>query len=92
MLGSDGTQIGILKQAYQVIFIGLLESLHSIDLEARIGFEVLGDLSDQLHELEFTDQEFSAFLVVMNLMEAPVLGLYLLGFLTPPVTGFFSLI
>ena len=49
-LGVDGAEVGVLKETHEVGLTGLLESHHGGALEAEVGLEVLGDLSDQALE------------------------------------------
>ena len=46
----DSTEVGVLEEPHEVGLTGLLESHHSGALEAEVGLEVLGDLSDQTLE------------------------------------------
>jgi hypothetical protein len=46
-LGVDGAQVGVLKERDKVGLNGLLESTDSGGLEAQVGFEVLGNLTNQ---------------------------------------------
>ena len=43
----DGAQVGVLEQAHEVSLGGLLQGEHGGALEAQVGLEVLGDLTDQ---------------------------------------------
>ena len=45
-IGVDGTKVGVLEQINGVSLGGLLEGEHSGGLEAKIGFEILGDLTE----------------------------------------------
>ena len=49
-LGVDGAQVGVLEEPDEVGLTGLLESHHSRALEAEVGLEILGDLSDEALE------------------------------------------
>lgn len=44
-LGMDGTEVGILEQAYEVGLGRLLQCAERRGLEAQIGLEVLGDFA-----------------------------------------------
>ena len=45
-LGVDGAQVGVLEQGDEVRLDGLLQSTNGGGLEAEIGLEVLGDLTN----------------------------------------------
>lgn len=45
-LGVDGTQVGVLEERDEVGLDGLLERTDGRGLEAEVGLEVLGDLTD----------------------------------------------
>lgn len=45
-LGVDGAQVGVLEEGHEVRLDGLLESTDGGRLEAQVGLEVLGDLTD----------------------------------------------
>jgi histone H3 len=45
-LGVDGAQVGVLEEGDEVRLDGLLESTDGGGLEAEIGLEVLGDLTN----------------------------------------------
>ena len=55
-LGVDGAQVGVLKESDQVGFASLLQCHHSRALEAEIGLEVLGDLTNQTLEWQLPDE------------------------------------
>ena len=59
----DSAQVGVLKESNQVGFGSFLEGHDSRALESEIGFEILGDLSNQSLERKFSDQEFGGLLV-----------------------------
>lgn len=50
-LGVDGTQVGVLKEGDEVRLDGLLQSTDGGGLEAEVGLEVLGNLTN-LYEKE----------------------------------------
>ena len=56
-LGVDGAQVGVLEETDQVSLAGLLQSHDGGALEAQIGLEVLGDLTDETLEGELADEE-----------------------------------
>ena len=51
-LGVDGTEVGVLEETHEVSLTGLLESHHGRALEAEVGLEILGNLSDETLEWE----------------------------------------
>jgi histone H3 len=69
-LGVDGAQVGVLEERDKVGLNGLLESTDGRGLEAEVGLEVLGDLTDQTLEGELADQELSGLLVATDLTES----------------------
>ena len=69
-LGVDGTQVGVLEERDEVGLNGLLESTDGGGLEAEVGLEVLGDLTDQTLEGELADQELSGLLVATDLTQS----------------------
>lgn len=69
-LGVDGAQVGVLEERDEVGLNGLLESTDGRGLEAEIGLEVLGDLTDQTLEGELADQKLSGLLVATDLTES----------------------
>ena len=62
-LGMDGTQVGVLEKTNQVSFRGFLKSCDSSRLESQVSFEVLSDFTNQSLEWQFSDEQFSRFLV-----------------------------
>ena len=73
-LGVDGAQVGVLEEADQVSFAGLLQSHDGGRLEAQVGLEVLGDLTYQALEGQLADEELSALLVTADLAECDGTG------------------
>ena len=69
-LGVDGAQVGVLEETHQVSLAGLLQSHDGGALEAQVGLEVLGDLTDQALEGKLADQHLSALLVATDLTES----------------------
>ena len=69
-LGVDGAQIGVFEKTNQVSFWGFLQSCDSSRLESQVSFEVLSDFSDQSLERQFSDEQFSWFLVSSDLSES----------------------
>eukprot|EP00216_Chloropicon_sp_CCMP2111_P002389 CAMPEP_0198246424 /NCGR_PEP_ID=MMETSP1446-20131203/45967_1 /TAXON_ID=1461542 ORGANISM="Unidentified sp, Strain CCMP2111" /NCGR_SAMPLE_ID=MMETSP1446 /ASSEMBLY_ACC=CAM_ASM_001112 /LENGTH=317 /DNA_ID=CAMNT_0043930745 /DNA_START=1232 /DNA_END=2182 /DNA_ORIENTATION=+ len=86
-LGVDGAQVGVLEESDEVGLRRLLESKDGGALEPQVALEVLGDFPDEPLEGELPDEELGALLVPPDLTEATVPGLYLWGFLTPPMAG-----
>jgi histone H3 len=80
-LGVDGAQVGVLEERDKVGLNGLLESTDGRGLEAEVGLEVLGDLTDQTLEGELADQELSGLLVATDLTESDSTGLVAVGLL-----------
>ena len=68
-LGVDRAQVGVLEEADQVCLGGLLQGNDSRRLEAQVGLEVLGDLSDQALEGQLADQQLGRLLVAADLAE-----------------------
>jgi histone H3 len=69
-LGVDGAQVGVLEQGDEVGLNGLLESTDGRGLEAEVGLEILGDLTDQTLEGELADEQLSGLLVATDLTES----------------------
>ena len=68
-LGVDGRQVGVLEEADQVSLGRLLERQDGGSLEAEIGLEVLGNLTDKALEGQLADEELSRLLVAADLTE-----------------------
>ena len=69
-LGVNGSQVGVLEERDEVGLGSLLESADGGRLEAEIGLEVLGDLTDETLEGELSDEELSRLLVATNLTQS----------------------
>ena len=69
-LGVDGAQVGVLEEADQVRLASLLKGHDGGALEAQVGLEVLGDLTDQTLEGQLADQQLGALLVTTDLTES----------------------
>ena len=80
-LGVDGAQVGVLEQANQVGLGCLLQSQDGGGLEAQVGLEVLGDLSDQALEGQLADQQLSALLELADLAKGDSAGAVAVGLL-----------
>jgi hypothetical protein len=63
-LGMDGAEVGVLKERDEVGLDGFLKSAYGGGLEAQVGLEVLGDLTDETLEGQFADEELGGFLVL----------------------------
>ena len=68
-LGMDGSQVGVLEEANQVGLSSLLEGKDGRGLEAQVGLEVLGNLTDQTLEGQLTDEQLSGLLVLADLAQ-----------------------
>ena len=69
-LGVDGAQVGVLEESDQVSLASLLQGHDGGALEAQVGLEVLGDLTDQTLEGQLADQQLGALLVTTDLTES----------------------
>ena len=79
--GVDGAQVGVFEETDQVSLASLLQSHDSGALEAKIGLEVLSDLTDQTLEGQFADQQFGALLVSSDFSESHCSWPVTMGFL-----------
>uniref|UniRef100_A0A914NM89 Uncharacterized protein n=1 Tax=Meloidogyne incognita TaxID=6306 RepID=A0A914NM89_MELIC len=68
--GVDCTQVGIFEKTNKICFRSLLQSKNSARLKAKIGLEVLRNLSDQPLERKFADEQFGRFLVTTNFTQS----------------------
>ena len=69
-LGVDGAQVGVLEQTNEVSLTGFLEGHDGGALEAEVGLEVLGNLTDETLEWQFSDEKLSALLVSPDFTES----------------------
>ena len=69
-LGVNGAQVGVLEERDEVGLDGLLKSTDGGGLEAEVGLEVLGDLTNQALERKLADEELGRFLVATDLTES----------------------
>lgn len=69
-LGVDGAQVGVFEKGDEIGLDGLLEGTDGRRLEAEVGLEVLGDLTDQTLEGKLADQEIGGLLVATDLTES----------------------
>ena len=80
-LGVDGAEVGVLEEANEVGLGGLLEGKDGRSLEAEVGLEVLGDLTDETLEGELADEEVGRLLVTTDLTESDGTGAVTVGLL-----------
>ena len=80
-LGVDGAEVGVLEEANEVSLGGFLEGEHGGALEAEVGLEVLGDLTDQALEGQLADEELRALLVAADLAKGDGAGAVAVGLL-----------
>ena len=66
-LGVDGAQVGVFEESDQVGLGGFLKGHDGRGLEAEIGLEVLGDLTDKSLEGQLADQKLGGLLVTTDL-------------------------
>ena len=74
-LGVDGAEVGVLEEGDEVGLDGLLKSTDGGGLEAEIGLEVLGNLTDKTLEGQLADEELSRLLIATDLTESDGSGL-----------------
>ena len=80
-LGMDGAQVGVLEKTNKVGLASLLKGHDGGALEAEIGLEVLGDLTDKTLEGQLADEELSGLLVSPDLTESHSSGPVSVGLL-----------
>ena len=80
-LGMDGAEVGVLEEAHKVGFGSLLERKDGGGLEAKVGLEVLGDLTDEALERELADEQVGGLLVPADLTESDGSGSVSVGLL-----------
>ena len=73
-LGVDSTQVGIFEKSNKVSLGGLLQGKDSSALEAEVGLEILGNLTDQTLEGSLADEQISALLVLSDLTKSDSTG------------------
>ena len=69
-LGVDGTQVGVLEEADKVSLACLLQSHDGRALEAKVGLEVLSDLTNQALEGQLSDEQLGGLLVTTDLTQS----------------------
>ena len=77
----DGAEIGVLKEANHEGLGCLLEGEDGRGLEAEVGLEVLGDLTDEALEGGLADDEVGGLLVLADLAEGNSTGAVTAGLL-----------
>jgi hypothetical protein len=80
-LGVNGAQVGVLEERDEVGLNRLLESADGRGLEAQVGLEVLGDLTDKTLEGQLADEKLGGLLVTTDLAESDGTGLVAVGLL-----------
>jgi hypothetical protein len=79
----DRTQVSIFKKTYEISFSRFLEGKYCWRLESEVTFELLGDLSHQSLEREFSEKEVSGLLVFSDLSQGDSAWSESVGFLYP---------
>ena len=69
-LGVNGTQVGIFEKSDEISLTGLLQSHDGRALEAKIGLEILSNLTDETLKGQLAYQQFSTFLVTTDLSKS----------------------
>ena len=77
----DGAKVGVLEEANEVGLGGLLEGKDGGGLEAEVGLEVLGDLTDETLEGGLADEEVGGLLLTADLTESDGTGAVAVGLL-----------
>jgi len=80
-LGVDGSQVGILEKTNEVGLGGLLKGQDGRSLEAKIGLEILSDLTDKSLERKLADEELGGLLVTSDLTKSDGSGSVSVGLL-----------
>jgi len=80
-LGMDSTQVCVLKETNEVGFTSFLKGHYGRALEAQLGLEILGDLTDEALEGKLADEKFSTLLITADLSEGNCTGSVAMGFL-----------
>ena len=71
MLSVDCAQVGIIKQACQIVFGSLLQCLDVVNLEVQVVCSrCLGNFAHQGHKRSLADEELGAPLISMYLVES----------------------
>lgn len=77
----DGGQVSVLEQGDEVSLSGLLEGHDGGGLETQVGFEILGDFTDETLEGQLANQELGGLLVTPNFTESDGTGAESVGLL-----------
>lgn len=77
----DGAEVGVLEEGDEVGLNGLLERTDGGALEAEVGLEVLGDLTNKTLEGQLADEELGGLLVATDLTESDGTRLVAMGLL-----------
>ena len=80
-LGVDGAQVCVLEETDEVGLASLLKSHDCRALEAKIGLEVLSDLTNQALERQLADEQLGALLVTTDLTKSDGTGPVTMRFL-----------
>ena len=83
----DGAQVSILKETNKVSFGSLLEGKNGRALEAKIGLEVLRNLTHEALEGELSDEELRALLILPDLTQGYSAGAEAMGLLDAACGG-----
>jgi hypothetical protein len=83
----DGTQVGILKKTNKVGLGRLLKGEDCRGLEAKVGLEVLSNLTDKTLKGSLADEQLGRFLVFTNLTEGDGSGTITVGLLNTSGSG-----
>ena len=83
----DGAKVGVLKETNEVSLRSLLKGHDGRALEAEVGLEVLGNLTDETLEGELADEELSGFLVSPDLTKSHSSGPVTMRFLDASGSG-----
>jgi hypothetical protein len=83
----DGGEVGVLEERDEVRLGGLLEGTDSRRLEAEVGLEVLGNLTDKTLEGQLADEELGRLLVATNLTKSDGTGAVTVGLLDTTGSG-----
>jgi hypothetical protein len=73
-LGVDGAEVGILEQADEVGLAGFLKSHDGRSLEAKIGLEILSNLTHQTLKRRTTNEKLGGLLVLADLAKSDSAG------------------
>ena len=77
----NGAEVGVLEEANQISFSGLLQSTDSGTLEPQVGLEVLGNFTNQALEGKLAYQEIGGLLELADLAKRNGTRAVAMGFL-----------